>query len=78
MRLNWKVTVCSSSTCFFRLLISRFPDEVNFETIDGAIVLFDIPKDANVRITVPHSDASAFHVMVSMRFSHTQTGAHYL
>jgi trafficking protein particle complex subunit 10 len=39
-------------------------EEVSFEVIDEAIVLFDLRPDTIVSITVPHTDASSFHAMV--------------
>ncbi|PSR94078.1 hypothetical protein PHLCEN_2v4506 [Hermanssonia centrifuga] len=37
--------------------------DTSFEEIDGAIVFFDIKADKTVQISVPHSDASAYHAM---------------
>ncbi|KIP08175.1 hypothetical protein PHLGIDRAFT_88626 [Phlebiopsis gigantea 11061_1 CR5-6] len=36
---------------------------VNFETIDGSIVFFDLSENSTTRLCVPHTDASAYHAM---------------
>ncbi|GJE95190.1 trafficking protein particle complex subunit 10 [Phanerochaete sordida] len=38
-------------------------ENITFETVDGSIILLDMHKDTAIRISVPHSDASAFHSM---------------
>lgn len=40
-------------------------DDISYEVVEDAIVLFDIPSDTTVSLSVAHSDASAFHAMVS-------------
>lgn len=38
------------------------------EASDNAIVLLDAPVDADVVISLPHSDASRYHTMVGVVF----------
>ena len=45
---------------------SPFAADVNFETIDGSIVLFDLSENSTIRLSVPHTDASAYHAMVGV------------
>ncbi len=52
--------------------------DTSFEEIDGAIVFFDIKADKTVQISVPHSDASAYHAMVCVSFSPFDTRAYWL
>ncbi|KAI0341805.1 hypothetical protein BDW22DRAFT_1377071 [Trametopsis cervina] len=37
--------------------------DISYEVIDSAIVLFDLPANSMVSLSVPHSDASAFHAL---------------
>lgn len=50
--------------------------DVNFETIDGSIVLFDLAENSTIRLSVPHTDASAYHAMVSVRTANDALGAY--
>lgn len=43
---------------------------LTFETVDGSIILLDMPQDTTIRISVPHTDASAFHAMVTLAFTY--------
>lgn len=46
------------------LNIRMYAEEVSFEAIDGSIVLFDLKENSTVHLSVPHTDASAYHAMV--------------
>lgn len=48
----------------FWLNIGIYPEEVSFEAIDGSIVLFDLKENSTIHLSVPHTDASAYHAMV--------------
>ena len=47
------------------LLNQGIAEDVSLNAIDDSIVLFDVPHDTTVHISVPHTDASAFLAMVS-------------
>ncbi|KAI0093548.1 trafficking protein particle complex subunit 10 [Irpex rosettiformis] len=38
-------------------------DDVSYEIVEDAIVLFDVPSDTTVALSVVHSDASVFHAL---------------
>lgn len=42
-------------------------DEAKLVSADDCICLQDIPKNKNIAVLLPHSDASAFHAIVRLR-----------
>lgn len=42
-------------------------EHVACEAIDDSIVLFDLAANKTIAITVPHSDASAYHALVRLQ-----------
>ncbi|EKM55480.1 uncharacterized protein PHACADRAFT_143869 [Phanerochaete carnosa HHB-10118-sp] len=38
-------------------------DDLTFETVDNSMILLNMLKDTTIRMSVPHTDASAFHAV---------------